>query len=66
MSGNLLSVLKQSDTGLTREQLLAKCQENEITDPLPQAQNLVLSGLVRIDKEPKPMRIKATKKAFEE
>lgn len=64
MEEKLLHILKQSSTGLTREELLHKAKIEKIINPLEVLKALKNKGLVSIDKHPKPARFKLTPKAF--
>lgn len=53
-----------SERGLTAEELTSKCLLCGITSWLPEMKRLIKEGLAKRDEHPKPVRYKATNKAF--
>lgn len=62
---DVLSLLKQSSTGLTQSEFEEQAKENGIRKPFHELGPLIVKGLARFDAHPEPGRFKATKQAFE-
>lgn len=61
----VMGFIKSSSTGITREELIEKCCENNINDPLTTVKALISEGMVRFDNSGNHQaKFKATKKAF--
>lgn len=61
---SILEFLKGSERGLTAEELTKKCLLCGVVSWLPEMKRLMQEGLARRDEHPKPVRYKATSKAF--
>lgn len=64
-NSRVLDFLKQSCTGMTTEELKAKCEREGVKDWLKELKKLKDSRFVRVDRRPfKPALLKATPLAF--